>query len=88
MYVFQGQNADWPQISYLIFTVPDLQWVQNFKELRQTKNLCLLNFRKVGLLDPILLFTCRVRILTLDLDSPFFFCFPICSEKNKLGSLL
>ena len=40
MYVFQGQNADWPQISYLIFTLPDLQWVQNFKELRQTKNLC------------------------------------------------
>ena len=68
MYVFQGQNADWPQISYLIFTVPDLQWVwvQNFKELRQTKNLCLLNFREVGLLDPILLFTCCVRILTLD----------------------
>ena len=70
MYVFQGQNADWPQISYLIFTVPDLQWLQNFKELRQTKNLCLLNFREVGLLDPILLFTCHVRILTLDLDSP------------------
>ena len=66
MYVFQGQNADWPQLSYLIFTVSDLQWVQNFKELRQTKNLCLLNFREIGLLDPILLFTCRVRILTLD----------------------
>ena len=56
MYVFQGQNADWPQISYLIFTVPDLQWVQNFKELRQTKNLCLLNFREVGLLDPTTLY--------------------------------
>ena len=41
MHVFQSQNADWPQISYLIFTVPDLQWVQNFQELRlQTKEIC------------------------------------------------